>query len=473
MTPLSELTAAVQAELDNGHFEAARSMCLAALEDHNGVAQLHAWLVYASQQCGRHEDAIRHHRDAVKLDPASWLSFVSASRSFQALGRLEEARDAAHQAGRLLPADVGTLYWCIELEAMAKGVPAAFSILAKAPDAVRSAINPLELKALLQRAARVALRSELEEIRAALDGGDAVGAEALIRASLQVAPELGELHELLAYCLQQQLRYQDAIVAAASAMDVNPASWLALLTRGRSLKASGRLAEARACFELASAAHPADADFQKELLEATLATRGFPAAEIMMTDLPDELIAPSVRLFWRAVRVENGRPDLPVSGDTTIAAILQSAANWADEHSVPIVDCGPVESNPFALLRRWDAADLPAPVMVPGNRPYVVELPDATIFSGSSLITTFDGCILNDIGAHPEFGRYTSWGYDPQVLAQSVVLSCWIRRRARQSLSREASCSQAWLLTHLAIGCLSILSGFLGYNTTRLSKSCP
>lgn len=426
MTALSELMAAVQAELDNGQFDAARLMCLSALEDHSQVAQLHAWLCYASQQCSRHDDAVRHHCEAIKLDPASWLSFISASRSFQALGRLEEARDAAQQARRLLPADVGTLYWCVELEAIANGVPAAFSVLAEAADAVRGAISPAEMKALLQRAARVALHGDLERIRAALDSGDAVGAEALIRASLQAAPEFGELHELLAYCLQQQLRYQDAIVAAASAMDVNPTSWLALLARGRSLKASGLLAEARACFELASAAHPTDADFQKELLEATLATRGFSAAEIMMRDLPEELIAPSVRLFWRAIRVENGRPDLPVPDDTTIAAVLRSAADWAEDHGVAVVDCGPIESDPFAVVRMWDAADLPAPVMVPGNRPYVVELPDVTIFSGSSLITTSDNRILNDVGAHPEFGRYASWGYDPQVLAQSgrsVVLN--------------------------------------------------
>jgi capsular polysaccharide biosynthesis protein len=155
------------------------------------------------------------------------------------------------------------------------------------------------------------------------------------------------------------------------------------------------------------------------LLETTLESRGFGAARLVMTTAPADFSNPALQLSWRTLLVEHGEPDLAPAGSTTVAARIESARTWAARHGIAVIETGPVEQVPVGQLRIWGGPEPTAPTLVPGYKPYAVELPDAIIASQSSLIVMADNCIVNDVGADPEFGHLVTWAYDKRVLGQS------------------------------------------------------
>ena len=412
----SDALAAIQTELNAANLSEAERLCQDAAGQF-GSAPFHALLGHICQQSGRPEEAVAHCDKAFSKDPSSWLAHRVRSLARKTLNRAEEVVKPKLFALRVDPKAV--LYRRLEVAMATDGVAAVYSIYAAAPADVRAKIPTDQLDEIIQRVAGGAAIVDLAAIRARLNAGDASGAEALARQSVTRFGELGELQGLLAYCLQQQGKLEEAVAASATATDISPNDWLALFTRGMALRALGRAAEARAAFGRAVQVYPSDVSMRTNLLETTLESRGFGAARLIMASAPADFSSPALQLSWRTHLVEHGEPDVAPAGSTTIAVRIETARAWAGRHGIAVVEAGPTEQVPVGQLRIWGGAEPAAPTLVEGYKPYVVALPDVIIASQSSLIVTADNCIINDVGADAEFGHLVTWAYDERVLAQS------------------------------------------------------
>lgn len=411
-----EALAAIQTELNRGNFSEAERLCLGAAEQSGGAPFL-ALLGYIYEQSGKPVEAILHCDRAIARDPCSWLAHRVRSRARKVATPAEEAVKP-----KLLAMGVDTkaaLYRRMEIAMAADGIAAMYSIYAEAPADIRVQIPADDVEAIVQRVAGGAAVVDLAAIRARLNSGDLSGAENLARESLTHFAELGELQGLLAYCLQQQGRLDEAVAVSASATDISPSDWLALSTRGMALRSLGRATEARAAFARAMQFYPNDVSIRTNLMETTLDSRGFIAARLNMATAPADFSSPALQLSWRAHMVEHGESDVAPADGTTIAARIETARAWAERHGILVAEAGPVEQVPVGQLRIWGGREASAPTLVPGYKPYVVELPNVIVASQSSLILTVDNSIINDVGADAEFGRFVSWAYDKLVLAQS------------------------------------------------------
>ncbi len=415
----TETLARIQARLDACDWAAAEPLCRSALGVFGNAALLHAMLGYVCQQTGRDEEALEHCADALGRDKACWLACRVQTLSRLALGRLKGAEESAEAELRLTPLDPGSFALRAEVAARIAGPAAAIAAYAAAPAALREKVTAGRLEAAIQRGLSLAAATDLSAIRSRLNTGDLAGAEALIRQSLERFPELGELYGLLAYCLQQQTRFEEAIAASAAATDMSPDDWLALLSRGLAERALGRLTAARAVFGHAALLHPSDDGVRLNLVETTLRTRGFEATRSVIAAIPPGARGDKLSRLWRTLLVDHGEREERPSGETEIVARIEPARGWAARHDIQIVEAGPVEEIPFAEPRIWGGPEPEPPILIRGFSPYVVELPNATIASRSSLVLTRDDCLLNDVGGDADYGAFVDWSYDKRVLAQS------------------------------------------------------
>ncbi|SEI18962.1 glycosyltransferase 61 family protein [Tardiphaga sp. OK245] len=412
----SDALAAIQTELNSANLSEAERLCQSAVEQF-GSATLLALLGHICLQSGKPAEAVVHCDKAIGKDPSSWLAHRVRSIARKAACLAEEVVKPKSMAMRVDPK--AALYRRMEVAMATDGIAAMYSLYAEAPADVRSKIPTDQLDEIVQRVAGGAAVVDLAAIRARLNSGDASGAEALARESLTRFAELGELQGLLAYCLQQQGRLEEAVATSSTATDISPGDWLALFTRGMALRALGRATEARAAFGRAVQVYPSDVSMRTNLLETTLESRGFGAARLVMETAPADFSSPALQLSWRTHLVEHGEPDAAPAGSTTVAARIETARTWAERHGIAVVEAGPVEHVPVGQLRIWGGAEPAAPTLVAGYKPYVVELPNAIIASQSSLIVMADNGIVNDVGADPEFGHMVTWAYDKRVLGQS------------------------------------------------------
>jgi tetratricopeptide (TPR) repeat protein len=412
----SDALAAIQTELNSANLSEAERLCQSAVEQF-GSATLLALLGHICLQSGKPAEAVVHCDKAIGKDPSSWLAHRVRSIARKAACLAEEVVKPKSMAMRVDPK--AALYRRMEVAMATDGIAAMYSLYAEAPADVRSKIHTDQLNEIVQRVAGGAAVVDLAAIRARLNSGDASGAEALARESLTRFAELGELQGLLAYCLQQQGRLEEAVATSSTATDISPGDWLALFTRGMALRALGRATEARAAFDRAVQVYPSDVSMRTNLLETTLESRGFGAARLVMETAPADFSSPALQLSWRTHLVEHGEPDAAPAGSTTVAARIETARTWAERHGIAVVEAGPVEHVPVGQLRIWGGAEPGAPTLVAGYKPYVVELPNAIIASQSSLIVMADNGIVNDVGADPEFGHMVTWAYDKRVLGQS------------------------------------------------------
>ncbi len=415
----TETLARIQARLDACDWAAAEPLCRSALGVFGNAALLHAMLGYVCQQTGRDEEALEHCADALGRDKACWLACRVQTLSRLALGRLKGAEESAEAELRLTPLDPGSFALRAEVAARIAGPAAAIAAYAAAPAALREKVTAGRLEAAIQRGLSLAAATDLSAIRSRLNTGDLAGAEALIRQSLERFPELGELYGLLAYCLQQQTRFEEAIAASAAATDMSPDDWLALLSRGLAERALGRLTAARAVFGHAALLHPSDDGVRLNLVETTLRTRGFEATRSVIAAIPPGARGGKLSRLWRTLLVDHGEREERPSGETEIVARIEPARGWAARHDIQIVEAGPVEEIPFAEPRICGGPEPEPPILIRGFSPYVVELPNATIASRSSLVLTRDDCLLNDVGGDADYGAFVDWSYDKRVLAQS------------------------------------------------------
>jgi tetratricopeptide (TPR) repeat protein len=411
----AETLAAIQAALDSANFAEAETLCEAALAQFAKPAQIQAYWGYACHLAGKPESAIDHCNSALSEDTSFWFAHHVRGMARTA-SNVPTRGPSATLAIRLT---ASTLRRQLEVAVAASGSAAAFKAYATAPAELRVEVPLEEVEHIVQRVSTGAAFADLAAVRARLNQGDAAGAEILARQSLKRFFDVGELHGLLAYALQQQGRTEEAIAASAAATDLSAGDWLALHARGTALRSLGRVAEARAAFARAVKEFPADVSMRTNLFETTLQSRGFDAARLVMESAPADFANEALRQTWRTLLVENGEPDIAPVGTTTVVSRIETARAWAERNGIAVVESGPEEQVPITPLRIWGEGEPSPPINVASYKTYAVELPDATIASRSSLVLTSDDCVLNDVGADSRYGHFVSWAYDKRVIAQS------------------------------------------------------
>ena len=216
------------------------------------------------------------------------------------------------------------------------------------------------------------------------------------RALLDAQPDDVEVLELLAYSLQQQGQYGDAIELCERTYAAAPERWMTNFLAGVSFKSLGMPQDACVWLSRAADIAPDDAQTARLLLECQIEVDGADAS-------------------LDAYRLHRQR--LGFLGVVTVAPV-QNVRDWALGAGLEVLKADEQEEILYETPHVWGQSEPPTKVKVIGNSPYVVEIPDARISSRSSLILTSDNTVLSDVAGHPEFGKYVGLSYEDVVLSR-------------------------------------------------------
>ena len=180
------------------------------------------------------------------------------------------------------------------------------------------------------------------------------------------------------------------------AYSIDPSRWLTNFVAGVALKALGRIEEACKYLHQAAVIAPEDSQTARLLMQTRIVVDGIESAVAE----------------YRAHCVRLGREG------RVVEAPIQSVCEWFIQRGLSIQKAGEAEEIPFEAPAVWGRAAESTCVTVTSNQPYVVEIPDAQIFSRSSLILTRDNCVLSDTAGHPELGQFVSLAYESVVVCQ-------------------------------------------------------
>lgn len=281
------------------------------------------------------------------------------------MGRAKEACEYLDRAVAIAPDDAVSVEYLMEATAESKGI--------------RS------------------ITKELERLRMLSKSQSWVELENSGRKLIMDDPCQGEVLGLVAYSLQQQERLAEALEFARRATEVSPDQWLSQYVAGYALKGMGRTKEACEYLRRAVAIAPEKAVCVNHLIAAVAVADGVHAAAA-------EYAAHCRRLGWP---------------EEIQVARISTAVAWAQACGQAVVDAGEGEEIPFEAPQLWNRTVPPERYSVMIGRPQVVEVADARIMSGCSLVLTRDGAALNDLAGHPRFGRYVSFSGEGAVLGKT------------------------------------------------------
>jgi capsular polysaccharide biosynthesis protein len=242
--------------------------------------------------------------------------------------------------------------------------------------------------------------SEIVNLRSLADKSDWKGMEDRGRRILK-GQRNAEVLALLAYSLQQQGHFEEAIQFAEESALLLPGQWLPHFTAGVSLTARSEFKRARMHLVEANKLFPTDLQTVRKLIEVVVRLDGVEVAA-------QEYILLLEKAGHSAVNL----------GAKIRAAQLQSVPGWCEANGVNVLDAGDIEQIPF---KHPSVSGRPAYTRVfrtPSKKPYVAELKDARIFGRSNLILMPDGAVLNDDSCDPQFGDYFSFAYEKIVMGQ-------------------------------------------------------
>lgn len=318
-------------------------------------------LAYSLQQQGQYRDAIELCQRVYAVAPERWMTNFVAGVSFKALGMPQDACVWLSRAADIAPDD-----------------PQTARLLAESRLDVERPLDPL-----------LALRSLSAESRWA--ELEKQGLELL-----ELRPAEVEGLELVAYSLQQQGQYQRAVELCERAYAIAPDRWMTNFVAGVSCKALGRAQDACVWLLRAASLAPNDPQTARLLLESQIEADGADASV-------------------EAYRLHRQR--LGYQGVVVVAPV-QNVRDWALVQGLHFLVVGEQQETMYEAPHVWGQSGDPARETVVNNLPYVVEIPDARIFSRSSLILTSDNTVLSDVAGHPEFGKFVGLSYEDVVLSQ-------------------------------------------------------
>lgn len=218
----------------------------------------------------------------------------------------------------------------------------------------------------------------------------------------------------IGYCHYQLTNYEDAIVHLRKAPSISPVDYYASLFLGNCYDALNRKTEALAQYLQCLERHPEQArdilsqllPLAGELTDQTLRESAFQRVEAV---IGKDSASPHYAklLFYQ-------RRDRELTADVLKGNLVygfSSARELASAGQIRLLNVGATERLRFVHLE--DNSE----VWVDTCEPYVAEVPDARIASGSSLIQVGDR-ILSDVLADKQYGRYGSMQHDRTVMAR-------------------------------------------------------
>lgn len=220
--------------------------------------------------------------------------------------------------------------------------------------------------------------------------------EKIGRILLSQNPPRHEEIELIAYSLQQGGRLDAALSISIAATKLFPKSWIFHFLAGTALK--GKSQQEEACIYLTQALtlDPNDRQTIRLLIQSIAVTDGVNVAA-------EKYIA-----HCNLIGIK----------ENIIVAPISTVRNWSLKTGNPLLEAGEVEEIPYKAPHVWGGQQASNIFFASSNKPYVIEINDARIFSNSSLILTTDGTVLSDTGGDPNFGHIVSFAYEQIVLAQ-------------------------------------------------------
>lgn len=346
--------------LEQGDWSGLEEKSRAVLSNNPHQEEVMALLARSLQMQGCLEEALTFSIRATKLLPDRWLSQFVAGITLKWLGRETEACDYLRRAAALAPNDAQTL----------------------------------------QQLNEAIAASEVASLRSLSEQRSWIELEEKSRKLLLRYPDQDEAMTLLAYSLQQQGRLEEAITYSLQAITYSPDRWLSLFITGSALIGLGKEEEASDYLRRALSIFLNDDQTLRLLCQAVAKTDGLEQAA-------EEYVAHRGQVIGR-------------STENVVIALICMMQDWAKNVGLPLLDAGDVEEVPFENPYVWGETSSFERRTIASNKPYVVDIKNARIFSNSSLILTSDGTVLNDTGGHPQFGRYVSFVYEKVVIAQVV-----------------------------------------------------
>jgi len=240
--------------------------------------------------------------------------------------------------------------------------------------------------------------------------------------------EIAELHEILGYIYQQTGRHEQAIESCKTSILLQPSISGNYLTLCRSYRSKEEYDLAFSAIKKGFNLLPDSADHCINYLELTEKIYGIDAAVALYSDQFNKNMQedPQIKKLYIELLFETGQ------FKEKIQAIDQhqneyreykivSVTEWVQEKKIPFLSVGTINEIPISSPPVFNASGYsPASHTLTTHSvsPYVIELSNATIFSGSSIILTGDNTVFNDSATHPQFGADVSFQHDKTVIAR-------------------------------------------------------
>lgn len=213
-----------------------------------------------------------------------------------------------------------------------------------------------------------------------------------------------EMVEGVIYSLQQAGHNDAASQIGVPATKLFSKYWIFPFITGYCFHSLGEHEKACQYLRLANSIYPYDPQTTKELAKAVAMSEGILIAASEYAEITGCHLADSAGVCL---------------------ATLSTTYDWAVKTGQVIVDAGDKEDIPFIEPEVIGHTRMQRVALETSNKPFVVELKNARIFSKSSIIVASDGTALSDTGGDKKFGDIVNFCYEKLVVirqGESVLL---------------------------------------------------
>ena len=227
----------------------------------------------------------------------------------------------------------------------------------------------------------------------------------------------------LGYAYFQISNYELAVAYLESAVKKNPSDYYSIFFLARSLQMIGRNNEALGLFTTCCRNHPTHVEeilalalpLALEIKESSESINFFNESQLW---LDNKLLSPTLVakvLFFQ----ERDKELQEKINDQAVVSFrrIYSVADWAPKSGGVFHVLGEPEPIRIVTPPENDETTIHE-TLVYSNIPYVAEIPDVLITSGSSLIFIENDIVLSDLLADKQYGHFASFQYDKTVVAQ-------------------------------------------------------
>lgn len=196
---------AVTAWFQTGYWENDLTLCTHAFAVTGGKANVHNNLGVALEKTGRTDEAIRHYREAIRLNPDFQEAHYNLGIALEKQGRMDEAMNCYREALRINPGNARTHY----------GIGSVLAKTGRIDEAVRHYREALRIDPGYARA-----HYNLGVIMA--EAGSTLDAEKHFSEAVRIDPDFAEAHNNLGVVLVTRGGIPEALEHFSTALRLNP-----------------------------------------------------------------------------------------------------------------------------------------------------------------------------------------------------------------------------------------------------------